>query len=162
MDLKYLTIGIKGLSIEKAETVLMELGISNYLDKIREMFKINITIQDNRDEFAYASKFLEENNLEDENTFFKDFKIEPYGLQIDFEVTQSFKYLDVLEPMVFIFGQRISLILKAECIIMFESMRLPAGLFKGGFLTETFEKYNSVFFENRPWKPNKVENLMSI
>ncbi len=58
--------------------------------------------------------------------------------------------------MVLILGKHISSILQTECIIMFENMRLPVGLFKEGILTETFEEYNNVFFANRSWRPNKI------
>jgi hypothetical protein len=156
MDLKYLTIGIKDSSINEVEMVLMELGISNYIDTIKTIFKLNITIEDNRDEFAYTSRFLAEHNLKDENPFFNDFKIESYGLKIDFELMPNNQHLDLLEPIVFILGQRISSMLKVECIVLFQNMRIPVGLFTNGVLTEVFESYNEIFFDRKIWRPQKI------
>ncbi len=157
MELKYLTVGINGFDIKAAEDALMELGVSDYIDKIREMFGVNIGIEDLREDYQAMTKFLAENKLKDENPFFNEFDINPYGLQISFNVLPAFKYLDILEPMVFVFGQRISSILKTECIVMFENMRVPAGLFKEGVLIENFENYNLGFFKNRSSKPNQFE-----
>ena len=156
MDLKYLNIGIKGSSIKEIEMILMELGISNYINKIKTIFKVNIAIENNRDEFAYASKFLAEHNLKDENPFFNDFKIEPYGLKIDFELMPNFQYLDILEPVVFILGQRISSMLKVECIVLFENMRIPVGLFTNGVGTELGERDKERFGYKKIWHPQKI------
>lgn len=157
MEMKYLSVGIKGFDIKAAENALMDLGVSDFIDKIREVFGVNIGIEDLREDYQAMATFLSENELKDENPFFNEFDINPYGLQISFNVLPAFKNLDILEPMVFVFGQRVSSILKTECIIMFENMRLPAGLFKDGVLIETFENYNSDFFKNRSWKPSQVE-----
>lgn len=156
MELKYLTVGIKGFDIKSVEYALMELGVSDFIDKIREMFGVNIGIEDLREDYQAMGKFLAENKLKDENPFFNEFDINSYGLQISFNALPAFKNIDILEPIVFILGKRISSILKTECIIMFENMRLPAGLSKEGILIETFKNYNSDFFKNRSWKPNQI------
>ncbi len=153
MNLKYLSIGVKVENIEEIESGLIELGIAGYIAKIREFFMLNIEIVDNRNEFTYAKDFLKKNSLEDENPFFNEFDITQYGLKIDFEVMPSFRHLDILEPMVFILGQRISSVLETECIVMFDNMRVPVGLFNKGILIAEFEKYNSTFFANKVWHP---------
>lgn len=156
MDVKYLTIGVKEVSIDQVRTALTELNFYGDIDVIRKIAEVDISIEDLREDYLTMTKFLKENGLKDENPFFNDFDINPFGLKIDFSVTPNFRYLNVLEPAVFVLGQHISSELKTEVIVMFENMRIPIGLFKNGVLSKTFEQYNEHFFINKIWRPQKV------
>ncbi len=95
MELKYLTVGIKGFDIKAVEDVLMKLGVSD-IDQIRKIFGVAIRIEDLRQDYQTMTKFLAENKLKDENPFFNEFDINPYGLQISFTVLPAFKNSDIL------------------------------------------------------------------
>jgi len=154
MTSKYLTIGVRGITVKELEKATLESGILNWIVSIKRDIKADVVFEDKSQEIAYANDFLRQNNLEDENPFFNDFQIEPYSSQIDFELPSKSKDFDILEPVIFILAQHLSIILKAECIVMFENMRMPVGLFDNGSLKQTFEKYNAGFFSSRAWKPN--------
>jgi len=148
MNLKYITIGVRDSNVQELEAIL------NQKVKVFELSNVDVTIEDLREEFSNVNEFLINNDLEDENLFFREFNIDPYGLTIDFNVLPNYKYLFVLEAFVFSLAQIISSTLKIECLVMFENMKIPIGLFKEGALVENFDKYNSEFFKSRFWRPN--------
>ena len=150
MNLKYITIGVRGSNVQKIEALLNEGG------KVFELTNVDVTIDDLQEEFLNVKRWLIENDSKDENPFFNEFNIGPYGLQIDFNFLPNYKYLFVLEAFVFSLAQIISSTLKVECLVMFENMRMPIGLFKEGVLIETFHKYNSEFFKSRYWQPTST------
>jgi len=153
MENIYLSIGIRNSSLEEINSAVESLDLEDFILRGVNESKVRLDIMDVRDEYAYASKFLKDNNLMDDTPFFNDFDIAPYGLKIDFDVTKKFRHMDILEPIVFILGQKLSLILATECLVMFVNNTIPAGLFKNGVLVETFEKHNSNFFKNKTWRP---------
>jgi hypothetical protein len=146
--MKYLTIGVRDSNVQKIAALLNEDR------RIFELSNVDVTIEDLREEFLNVKGFLVKNNLEDENSFFNEFDIDPFGLQIDFNVLPNYKYLFVLEAFVFGLAQVISSTLKVECLVMFENMRMPIGLFKEGVLIDAFHNYNSGFFKSRYWRPS--------
>ncbi|OQP45028.1 hypothetical protein A4H97_33240 [Niastella yeongjuensis] len=150
MNLKYLIIGVRDTNIQKLETFLNEEG------KVFELSNVDVTIEDVRDDLLMVKKFLIENDLKDDDPFFNEFDMMPYSLQVDFTVVPSYKYLLVLESYVFSLAQMISATLKVECLVMFENMRMPIGLFKEGVLIDTFHNYNSEFFKSRYWRPSAI------
>jgi hypothetical protein len=156
MELNYLSIGIKNVTINQVKTALAEFEFYNILEKIWGKAGIKITVEDLREDYLAMTKFLKENELKDENPFFNDFDINPYGLKIDFNVMPKYSYMDIIEPIVFMLGRHLSFILQTECIVMFENMRTPIGLFANGILSETFKRYNDIFFVNKMWRPNKI------
>jgi len=108
-----------------------------------------------------VKRWLIEKDLKDEDPFFNEFNIDPYGLTIDFNVLPDYKYLFALEAFVFSLAQIISSTLKVECLVMFENMRMPIGLFKEGVLIDTFHNYNSDFFKSRYWRPGAASALFT-
>lgn len=156
MDLKYLTIGIKNCEFDEVKAVLNQLALYNSIKQIKQFIKVDITVEDLREDFSKMSNFLKEHNLKDDNPFFNDFDIDPYGLKIDFNILPTSPFVDIVELMAFILAQQMSLKLQASCIVMFENMKVPIGLFSKGVLIDEFEKYNSSFFANKVWRPNKI------
>lgn len=152
MKLENVTIGIKGASLEDVNSLLK----NSYMLSVFNSLNANITVDDLRGEFVVMSNFLKENNLQDENDFFNDFDIDPYGLKVDINMVKGQAYFDVIEVVCFLWGKQISLELKTECIIMYDNFRVPVGLFREGVLADSFEKYNSDYFADRIWKPNTV------
>lgn len=159
MNIYYLTIGIKDATEEEVKVAMQELHICDHIDTIMNVFGVNIVIEDLREELARTDVFLKSNNLKDENDFFNYFEIQPYGLKIDFEINSTSIYKGWLEPVVFLLGQNLSKVLNTQCIVMFESMRIPVGLFKNGSLIAVFDEFNGNFFQNKVWKPGNVQNI---
>jgi hypothetical protein len=155
MNLKYLTIGVRDSTVQILETLLNEEA------KVFELSNVNVTVEDLREEFLRVERWLNERDLKDENPFFNEFNINPYGLTIDFNVLPNYKYLFVLETFVFSLAQLISSALKVECLVMFENMRMPIGLFKEGVLIDTFHNYNSEFFKSRYWRPGATSTIFT-
>ncbi len=156
MNLKYLSIGVRDSNFQVLETLLNDGG------KVFELSNVNVTIEDLQEEFLRVKKWLIESDLKDENPFLNEFNIEPYGLMIDFNVLSNYKYLLVLEAFVFSLAQMISSTLKVECLVMFENMRIPIGLFKDGALIDNFHNYNSEFFKSRYWQPGATSTATSM
>jgi hypothetical protein len=156
MEYRVLTIAIRDCNLKNVRDALDSTIGDKKLSEIRQLFGVSIHVSDYSEEFASVNEFLKRNNLEDETPFFNEFDIRPYGLQIDFKVTPSFEQLDILEPVVFLLGQQISLVLHANCIVLFQNLEIPVGLFSNGLLIEIFEKFNKNYFRNKIWYPKEV------
>lgn len=155
MELKYLTIGIKGMDINQVREALINEDIGYFMNCINGMNGIEISIEDLREDFTNMKNFLKDNNLKDSNPFFNDFDIDSFGLKVDFNIRPNTVDSEVLEPIVFMLGKDISRVLKTDCIVMFENMQIPIGLFKNGTLIDVFDYYNEQYFRKKVWKPKK-------
>jgi len=131
--MKYLTIGVNTKTIQDIEFALKEESIVHSVTELKKKFNITIVKNDLRNEFNYANDFLKENNLEDENVFFRDFDISPFGLMIDFKFEER-DDLRELHSAVFSIAKKISEVLNAECIFMTNDMWDPVALFKNGLV----------------------------
>ncbi len=153
MYLEYLTIGVKDSSYKHLISSLKNILLFNYLEEGQRILNFEIEIYDNKELFLAAESFLNEHDIKDENPFFNEFNINDYALQIDFNIPSSSQAKIILEPMVYHLGQLLSKELNNECLVMFDNMRVPVGLFKEGALTTLFSSYSKEFFTTRQWKP---------
>ena len=151
---RFLSIKIKDSTIEQVDDWLLTFSLNKGLSKNISVWGINIYALDLTEEYEAMSNFLKENGLKDETPFFNDFNATSFGISLEFDLSDSFLHIDLLEPVVFLLGQKISSILKTECLVMFENNSIPAGLFKNGELSKDFEKYNLSFFSNKAWRPS--------
>ena len=154
MERRYLTIGVNTNCEKNILLALKNIEINAVIDIIKHMQFVSIEINDYTPEYNYTTKFLKENNLEDENIFFRSFPIDNYGLQMEFYMAKNIKFKEeILEYLVFLIGYKLSCILNAKCIVMFDSMKIPISLFDNGELTNDFWEFNSNFFSNKTWRP---------
>jgi hypothetical protein len=151
MKIIYLSIGVKKASLTEVNSALTIVGVNNFIPGKNDF--IEIEVMDLRDEYLTTSSYLKENNLLDETPFFNDFDINPYGMRVDVNINKKYEYVDILEFVVFILGQKLSFILKTECIVMFDNNTIPIALFDCGLLIQTFEEYNSQYLLEKRWRP---------
>lgn len=154
MEYTYISIGVKNSTIEKIGDALGRLRVKDFILRGLGDFEIKLDLMDFSVEYQGMSKFLAENNLQDDTLFFNYFDINPFGLRLDFQIKRQNGFVDILEPLIFILGQKLSTELGTECIVMLNNNTIPVGLFNSGTLIETFEIYNSDFFKGKIWRPN--------
>ena len=153
MENKYLSIGVKDSSIEEVNHAIKSLELEDFILQGINNSEIFLEVIDYTNEYTYASTFLSEKGLQDNTPFFNVFDMNLFGLTVELNVKTQFKNTEMLEPLVFIVGQKLSSILKTECLVLFENGTIPIGLFNNGKLTELFEEFNSELFKKRLWKP---------
>lgn len=129
--MKYITIGVKADNIQQLEDVITEEKIALNIKVLEEKYRVQIDFDDLREEFRKMGEFLKENNLEDENPFFREFDINPYGLIMDFNF-RGIETPEEMYPIISIIAQAISKLLTTSCIFMTNDMRDPIALYENG------------------------------
>ena len=147
----YLTVGFKDIELLQLDSALPKLAITEAIKALPDVW---IETDDLREVFAGVSAFLKENSLEDENPFFNEFTIDPYGVMVDIHYPHNYIYTDVLEMLVFSLGKYLSSAIQTDCIVLFENMFIPVGLFQKGVLVNSFGKYSATLLANKIWVPN--------
>lgn len=145
---------IQSNNVDLIQSVLLHELINPIVQVLRNCFKTEISVSDISSELGYTSKFLRDNNLQDETQFFREFNIDLYSNIITFELFDN-KFLDYIEPIVLILSMKISYILSAECVLM-RNFNLPIAFYKSGLLKDSFEKFNSDYFEFKAWEIRKT------
>jgi len=145
---------IQSDNVDLIQSVLQHELINPIVQVLRNCFRTEISVSDLTSELGYTSKFLLDNSLLDETPFFREFNINLYSNIITFELFDN-RFLDYVEHIVLILSKKISHMLSVECVLM-RDFNLPIAYYKSGMLKDSFEKFNSDYFEFKAWEIRKT------
>ena len=151
------SISVENVSCEAVKSVLnKEVGINIQEDKPYQVMGINIDVQDYKNEFQYARDFLNDNGLQEESPFYREFDMKDFNVVVDL-CSQSGRACSDLKPvMADQFGKYISLILKTRVVVAFENGEIPFCIYENGIKAKDLKEYYETYFATKDWHPKDI------
>ncbi|RZJ88801.1 MAG: hypothetical protein EOO20_12645 [Chryseobacterium sp.] len=133
------TICVKIQELNKVGSIFKENENIQYdIDILANSFNTYHTFYDFKESHEYAEKFLNENNLEEENVFLREFDITPYPIAIDFHVGIE-EGLDKVYLLVAKIAKKMSTLLCTSCLLMEDLSQVPIALYTNGTLEKKWK-----------------------
>lgn len=134
-----ITIYVKIQELNKVSSIFKEnKNIQHDIDILANSFNTYHTFYDFKEPNEYAEKFLNENNLEEDNIFLREFDITPYPIAIDFHLGIE-EEIDKVYLLIAKIAKKMSTLLFTSCLLMENLSEVPIALYTNGKLEKQWE-----------------------
>lgn len=134
-----ITIYVKIQELNKVSSIFKEnKNIQHDIDILANSFNTYHTFYDFKEPNKYAEKFLNENNLEEDNIFLREFDITPYPIAIDFHLGIE-EEIDKVYLLIAKIAKKMSTLLFTSCLLMENLSEVPIALYTNGILEKQWE-----------------------
>ncbi len=154
MPKNYSTISVENSTCEAVNKIIEKhLGTSFFDSELPHICGMHLEIVDVRSEIEYSKQFLNDNQLQDENQFYRDFNMDSFNIEVSFYHSVSMIGKELQPILTDIVGRIISKELKTKTVIILNNGEVPFCLYYMGIREKIFSDYYKDYFKNRNWQP---------